>query len=111
EPDMPRPFLMRGNVWIRGRLIPLTSALGAVLSFVAWVIALGTHAGARVVGPLWILAGLIIYAIVRVRAGLPLLERVEEAAAPPTSPGWRAACRSSSSGGLSTSFCARRPAG
>ena len=22
EPDMPRPFMMRGNVWIRGRLIP-----------------------------------------------------------------------------------------
>jgi basic amino acid/polyamine antiporter, APA family len=83
EPDMPRPFLMRGNVWIRGRLIPLTSALGAVLSFVAWVIALGTHPGARVVGPLWIVAGLIVYTIVRVRAGLPLLERVEDADAPP----------------------------
>jgi nucleotide-binding universal stress UspA family protein len=36
-----------------------------------------------VVGPLWILVGLIIYTIVRVRAGLPLLERVEDADAPP----------------------------
>ena len=23
EPDMPRPFMMRGNVWVRGRLIPV----------------------------------------------------------------------------------------
>ena len=30
EPDMPRPFMMRGNVWIRGRLIPLTAVAGAV---------------------------------------------------------------------------------
>ena len=29
EPDMPRPFMMHGNVWIRGRLIPLTAVAGA----------------------------------------------------------------------------------
>jgi len=76
-PDMPRPFMMRGNVSVRGRLIPLTSVVGAVLSFAAWVVALGTHPGARVVGPLWLIAGLAVYAVVRVRAGLPLIERAE----------------------------------
>ena len=45
EPDMPRPFMMRGNVWIRGRLIPVTAVAGAVTAFAAWVIALGTHPG------------------------------------------------------------------
>jgi APA family basic amino acid/polyamine antiporter len=83
EPDMPRPFKMRGNVWIGGRLIPITSIVGGVLSFLAWVVALGTHPGARVVGPLWMIGGLLVYATVRVRAGLPLVERVEEAEAPP----------------------------
>jgi basic amino acid/polyamine antiporter, APA family len=82
EPDMPRPFMMKGNVWIGRRLIPMTSVVGAVLSFAAWVVALGTHAGARVVGPLWMIGGLVIYAATRVRAGLPLIERIEEAAPP-----------------------------
>jgi nucleotide-binding universal stress UspA family protein len=56
--------------------------VGAVLSFAAWVVALGTHPGARVVGPLWMIGGLVVYAGTRIRAGLPLIERVEEAAPP-----------------------------
>jgi APA family basic amino acid/polyamine antiporter len=83
EPDLPRPFLMKGNVWIRGRLIPITSVIGTVLAFGAWVIALGTHPGARVVGPLWMVAGLAVYIVVRVRARLPIIERVDEALPPP----------------------------
>ena len=59
EPDLPRPFMMKGNVWISGRLIPVTSVVGVVLSFAAWVVALGTHPGARVVGPLWMIGGLV----------------------------------------------------
>jgi basic amino acid/polyamine antiporter, APA family len=77
EPDLPRPFMMHGNVWIRGRLIPLTSVIGTVLAF------LGTHPGARVVGPLWMVAGLAVYIVVRVRAGLSIIERVDQAVAPP----------------------------
>ncbi|HKV66675.1 MAG TPA: amino acid permease [Gaiellales bacterium] len=83
EPDLPRPFLMKGNVWIRGRLIPITSVVGTLLAFAAWVIALGTHPGARVVGPLWMVAGVALYIVVRVRAGLPIIERVDEALPPP----------------------------
>ncbi len=83
EPDLPRPFMMKGNVWMRGRLIPVTSVVGTVLAFVAWVIALGTHPGARVVGPLWMVAGLAVYVVVRVRAGLPIIERVDQALPPP----------------------------
>jgi len=83
EPDLPRPFMMKGNVWIRGRLIPITSVVGTLLAFAAWVIALGTHPGARVVGPLWMVAGLAVYIVVRVRAGLPIIERVDEALPPP----------------------------
>jgi basic amino acid/polyamine antiporter, APA family len=83
EPDLPRPFIMKGNVWVRRRLIPVTSVVGAVLSFAAWVVALGTHPGARVVGPLWMIGGLGIYAVTRIRAGLPLIERVEDTAPPP----------------------------
>ena len=83
EPDMPRPFMMRGNVWIRGRLIPLTAVAGALAAFGAWVIALGTHPGARDVGLLWMLVGLVAYAAVRIRARFPLMERFEPGAPPP----------------------------
>jgi APA family basic amino acid/polyamine antiporter len=83
EPDMPRPFMMHGNVWIRGRLVPLTAVAGALAAFGAWVIALGTHPGARDVGVLWMLAGLALYAGVRVRAGIPLMERYQPGAPPP----------------------------
>jgi APA family basic amino acid/polyamine antiporter len=80
---MPRPFMMKGNVWVGRRLIPVTSVVGVVLSFAAWVVALGTHPGARVVGPLWMLGGLAVYTGTRVRAGLPMIARVEDAAPPP----------------------------
>lgn len=83
EPDMPRPFMMRGNVWIKGRLIPLTAVAGALAAFAAWVIALGTHPGARDVGVLWMMAGLALYAVVRIRARFPMLERYEPGAPPP----------------------------
>ena len=52
EPDLPRPFMMKGNVWIGRRLIPVDlgrrrrarrSPPGSSRS--------GTHPGARVVGP------------------------------------------------------------
>jgi basic amino acid/polyamine antiporter, APA family len=83
DPDMPRPFMMKGNVWIAGRLIPLPAVAGAAGAFAAWVVALGTHPGARDVGLIWMLVGLAMYAVVRVRQGLPLIERYEPAAPPP----------------------------
>ena len=83
EPDLRRPFMMRGNVWVRGRLIPVTAVAGAVTAFGAWVIALGTHPGARDVGVLWMVAGLGVYTFVRVRARFPLLDRYEPGAPPP----------------------------
>jgi len=83
EPDMPRPFMMKGNVWIRGRLVPVTAVVGALGAFLAWVIALGTHPGARIVGLLWMLAGVGMYAVVRISAGVPLMARYDPGAPPP----------------------------
>lgn len=82
EPDMPRAFTMRGNVGIHGRQIPVPAVLGAVGAFAVWVICLGTHEGARVVGLSWILVGLVMYAAVRIAAGLPLMSRVVVGEAP-----------------------------
>jgi nucleotide-binding universal stress UspA family protein len=56
--------------------------LGAIGAFAVWVLCLGTHEGARIVGLCWILAGLLIYAAVRIAAGLPLMSRVVVGEAP-----------------------------
>jgi APA family basic amino acid/polyamine antiporter len=82
EPDMPRPFRMRGNLPVAGRSIPLPAVLGTIGAFAVWIIALGTHPGARIVGGLWMLGGFAMYVAVRVRARIPIMERLEVVEAP-----------------------------
>ena len=73
EPDRPRPVMMRGNVRFGRSLIPLPAVAGFLLSWLVWILALGTHRAGRVVPPLWLLGGVIVFVIVRRRAGLPVL--------------------------------------
>jgi len=51
--------------------------VGAVATFAVWVVAMATHPAARYAGPLWLLAGLVIFVSVRLSRGEGLLERVE----------------------------------
>ena len=60
----------------------MPAVLGAIGAFAVWVLCLGTHEGARIVGLCWILAGLLMYAAVRIAAGLPLMSRVVVGEAP-----------------------------
>src|SRR5207237_8417723 len=61
EPARRRPY--RGPFTV-GR-IPVPSPVGAALTFVVWIIALATHAGAPYAGPAWLAVGLGIYVGVR----------------------------------------------
>jgi APA family basic amino acid/polyamine antiporter len=79
EPTRPRPVMMRGNVRFGRSLIPLPAVAGFLLSWLVWLLALGTHRAGRVIPPLWLLAGVIVFVIVRRRAGLPVLGRTREA--------------------------------
>jgi APA family basic amino acid/polyamine antiporter len=65
EPGLPRPFRAPGDVGIRGVAVPLPALIGAPLTFVLWIAALATHDAARIVGPLWLLAGAVVYVAVR----------------------------------------------
>ncbi len=60
EPDLPRPF----------RAPFVAPFLGVPVAIFVWLIAMVTHSAARYAGPAWLLAGLVIYAVVRRRAGL-----------------------------------------
>jgi APA family basic amino acid/polyamine antiporter len=80
EPELPRPYRAPANVRLRGVEVPLPAIVGAVATFVIWIAALGTHPGARYGGPAWLVAGLVVYGLVRRGRGEGLLQHVE---APP----------------------------
>jgi APA family basic amino acid/polyamine antiporter len=65
EPELTRPFRARPDVSIRGHKLPLPALIGAPLTFVIWILALTTHAGARYAGPLWLAGGLALFVLVR----------------------------------------------
>jgi basic amino acid/polyamine antiporter, APA family len=75
EPDRRRPYRVPLSI---GRL-PVPSLIGALLTFAIWVIAMATHAGARYGGPAWLVAGLVLFVVVRKSRGEGLLERVTSA--------------------------------
>jgi APA family basic amino acid/polyamine antiporter len=77
EPELARPFRARPNVAIRGVEVPWPALVGAPLTLAIWVLALATHDGARYAGPLWLLFGLVVFALVRRSRRRGLLEHVE----------------------------------
>jgi APA family basic amino acid/polyamine antiporter len=77
EPGLERPFRVPGNVTIRGAQVPLAAAFGALLTFAIWIAAVATHRVTAVVGPLWLLAGAIVFVAVRKRERSALTARVE----------------------------------
>jgi APA family basic amino acid/polyamine antiporter len=77
EPDLPRPYRAPLAVTIAGAVVPLPAIVGSVATFAVWVIAMATHPGARYAGPLWLLAGVVVYVSGRLVRGEGLMERVE----------------------------------
>ena len=47
EPSRPRPVMMRGNMRFGRSLIPLPAVAGFLLSWLVWLLALGTHRAGR----------------------------------------------------------------
>ena len=77
EPDLVRPYRAPGGIRIRGVEVPLPAVLGSLATFAIFVVALATHAGARYGGPIWLVAGLVVYGVVRRTRGAGLLEHVQ----------------------------------
>src|SRR6266536_2057019 len=61
EPNRRRPYRVPFTI---GR-VPVPSVVGALLTFTVWLIAIGTHQGARLAGPVWLGLGLVVYIVVR----------------------------------------------
>ena len=77
EPELKRPYRVPGGIRIRGVQVPLPSIIGAAGTFAIFIVALVTHSGARYGGPIWLIAGLVVYGLVRRERGEGMLERVE----------------------------------
>ena len=75
-PELARPFRAWPNVPIRGHSIPVAALVGAPLTFAIWMLSMITHEGARYVGPLWLIAGLVVFVAVRKSRRRGLFEHV-----------------------------------
>src|SRR4029453_8642466 len=69
EPDLERPYRAPGNVNTRGTRGPIAPLGGAPLTFVIWIFAFLTHDAARIVGPIWLAFGALVFIGSPSRAG------------------------------------------
>jgi len=80
DPLTPRKFLIPLNIKLRFRgeqiYFPLVAVLGFFGIFAILVFVLITHHIGRIAGPSWLAMGIIVYAIYRLRKGLPVFGSV-----------------------------------
>ena len=76
EPELARPYRAPWNVKLRGVEVPVPAIVGSLATFAIWIVAMATHPGARYGGPVWLLAGAVVYWLVRKGRGEGLLEHV-----------------------------------
>ncbi len=76
EPDRDRPFKIPVNIRIGRGELPVTAALGAVLSFAALIAVITLHGDGRWAGAGWMTFGIVLYVAYRMSEGKPILKRV-----------------------------------
>jgi basic amino acid/polyamine antiporter, APA family len=81
DPFTPRPYMMPLNVQIRykGRNVwfPLLGVLGFLGVLFFLIMVLLTHQYARIVGPIWVLGAIALFAVYRRKRGLPILKTLD----------------------------------
>jgi APA family basic amino acid/polyamine antiporter len=81
DPFTPRPYMMPLNIQIqyKGRAVwfPLLGVLGFLGVLFFLVMVLLTHQYARIVGPIWVLAAVGLFALYRRKRGLPMFKTLD----------------------------------
>jgi APA family basic amino acid/polyamine antiporter len=65
EPTLRRPFAVPFSVKIGGGSLPLPTVAAAAMAGILWLSVLVLHEGARIVGGLWMVFGVVLYVIYR----------------------------------------------
>ncbi|HEY9854784.1 MAG TPA: universal stress protein [Stenomitos sp.] len=76
HPELERPWKLPCNVRVAGREIPLTAVLGVMSTFAVWLVVVVVHPWGRLVGFLWLFAGMLLYIFHRQSHELPLTSTV-----------------------------------
>jgi APA family basic amino acid/polyamine antiporter len=77
QPEKERSWLPRGNFRFRGALIPITAVLGGLGTFGAWLVVMALNPVTLAVGTIWLVLGLVGYALYRRHQELPLTGTVK----------------------------------
>jgi APA family basic amino acid/polyamine antiporter len=77
EPNLPRAFRIPLSVNVRSGSLPLPAVAGGLIACGAWISVIVLHAGARVIGGLWMVAGVAFYVAYRRIQGKPLAKRYQ----------------------------------
>ncbi len=80
KPDMPRPFMVPGNIPFKGRKIPITAVVGGMGTLGTWAVIVYAQPFGRTVGFIWMAVGIISYWIYRRKLGLPLTQTMKRQA-------------------------------
>jgi APA family basic amino acid/polyamine antiporter len=75
EPDRPSAFRVPLSIPFRGARIPLPAVFGAAFSISVWLSIVIYHEGARVIGTVWMVAGISLYVVYRRGQGKSLTRR------------------------------------
>lgn len=77
QPDLPRPFKLRGNIRVKGRDMPVMAILGLMATSAVWLVLIIVQPYSRWAGIIWMAAGLAIYCLYRRKEHLPLTHVVK----------------------------------
>lgn len=77
EPNLPRAFRIPLSVDVGGGSLPLPAVAGGLIAGGAWISVILLHSGARVIGGLWMVAGVALYVAYRRIQGKPLAKRYQ----------------------------------
>ena len=82
EPDTRRPFRTPVNFTIAGYSVPVLAVIGGLGTFTVWCVVVATHPMGRLIGFLWMGAGLSMYVLYRRAKGYSLTRTVEKVVVP-----------------------------
>jgi APA family basic amino acid/polyamine antiporter len=76
-PDRERKWTPPFSIRVRGAALPLTALLGGLGTFSAWIVVMALNTRTLIIGIVWMLVGITIYAAYRRHQGLPLKQTVK----------------------------------